>query len=1236
MKRSIIILFAIMLVAALLVGCGGGLQHPGVSTTIPNAEHSAEQQAYLDRVLTDQQLASLKDADLDTLRASISTIGDAVAYLDQFTPRAYSGFADEIHLDLDFLFPLHTSPEATNPQTYAAFAAWCITDDFDGIKYVISTGVNDGVLRTLPLLALPVEGGFWIYSPYRTSSLMKREGDLFVDIQVDALENLEEKIALPWSDPNYLQIFVADANQQTLTFRVDEKAMWAELNQGEAEMVYPISAEPSAEPSVKPSAEPSAKPSAEPSAKPSAEPSAEPSVKPSVEPSVEPGAKPNAEPSAKPSAEPQTYLDRVLTDQQLASLKDADLDTLRASISTIGDAVAYLDQFTPRAYSGFADEIRLDLEFVFYLHTSPEATTSQTYAAFAAWCITDDFDGVKYVISTGMNTGVLRTLPMLALPVKDGFWIYSPHKTSLLMERERGYSVDIQVDALENLEKKIALPWSDPNHLQIFVADANQQTLTFRVDETAMWADLNQGKAEMVYATSEEEKAAAEEQRKEQTLEIHWDNLQRNWSRFGFPESFSPTLRRADIEALIGKDMDTVSAALKTVGDVISYFALSGYEIIGGDMDVPDGNYAWTFNRAPDTVFSTGQGNCGGTSGIFSYFLQGDYDEVGILTMTCSVEMGGGHVINYVQAEGTCYVFDPQAICLLEFADLGAPLCVGDTVMSAGQQWQARTNNDFRLIFAYPSSNGDMPHMGAGKTVYLPEQYRNRITIVYEDVANGYHYEWKAISDEALERINGIRNPVTVLPGGDVRIDTSGNYMTRVLTDEQLEKLMYADAETLQAWISTVADAVAYLDQFEQHFYSCINSGFEVDVEFLLDLHRREATAPDTYTALTGWFLADDYPELKYLAATVLRESDITVHHGLLLPAGNAYRVMSPSQHSPRENAVFGFDEMVVKDPTDAGTKLIPHRADMRDDSHLIVYHLLTADAGEKTLRIPVDGSFFRVAAGVEEWYRISDERIQELKDAKRQERVRYAWSQLQANRSSYGMPASMAPTMSKEEVEQLVGKDIDTVAAACKTLGDCLYYYALSGFEGCSGDLTTYDRSIGDGNLYWHYNYSPWVTFAMNKGNCGASSGLTSYLLQGDYNTVGMLGMTFVEGAGGGHFINYLYDGTTYYVFDIVNLLSAFQQSGFCFSSGKTLRSAADLWIDQSGSPVRLMWAYQSFDGDVPVGWDDSTISYLPAEWKSKGEILMETPAEGYVYQWVTIGEKTLRNIEQNRNPMV
>jgi len=448
----------------------------------------------------------------------------------------------------------------------------------------------------------------------------------------------------------------------------------------------------------------------------------------------------------------EEYLSRVLTDAELASLKGADPEKLRATISTIKDAVAYLDQFKPDGFSGLGG-IRLDLDFVLNLHTAPEATCPQTYAAFVAWCLTDDFSGIQYVISTGMNYSVLRILPMLALPIDGGFWIYSPHGLAELLPWEHAYIVDTQVDSLVNLEEKISLPWSDPNHLQIFVADANQRTLTFSVDEGTQWATLVQGNAKMVYAISEEEKAAI----KEQQIETNWANLQKHWKRFGFPQSFAPTLQRENVEALIGKDIDTVADSLKTVGDVLYYFALSGYEIVGGDMDVQDGEYFWTFNRAPETVFSTGWGNCGGTSGIFSYMLQGDYDEVGILTMTSSVEMGGGHVINYVQDGETCYVFDPQAMCLVQFTDLGAFLCIGNDVVAAGLQWQAFTNNDYRLIFAYPSVDGDMPHMGTGKIVYLPERFREKITIVYEDVSEGYRYEWRTLSETILKQIHEMR-----------------------------------------------------------------------------------------------------------------------------------------------------------------------------------------------------------------------------------------------------------------------------------------------------------------------------------------------------------------------------------------------------------------------------------------------------------------------------------------------
>lgn len=64
----------------------------------------------------------LKTADLNTLRREISTIGDATAFLDLFSPRTYRGFGDQAHLDIEFLFDLHTHPEATFSMIYTAFA----------------------------------------------------------------------------------------------------------------------------------------------------------------------------------------------------------------------------------------------------------------------------------------------------------------------------------------------------------------------------------------------------------------------------------------------------------------------------------------------------------------------------------------------------------------------------------------------------------------------------------------------------------------------------------------------------------------------------------------------------------------------------------------------------------------------------------------------------------------------------------------------------------------------------------------------------------------------------------------------------------------------------------------------------------------------------------------------------------------------------------------------------------
>lgn len=896
-------------------------------------------------------------------------------------------------------------------------------------------------------------------------------------------------------------------------------------------------------------------------------------------------------PSERPSKE--EYIERIMTDARLAALKTASLTTLQNEISTIGDAVKFLDQFTPHAFSGFSGEIRLDLDFVYPLHTSPEATTPQTYAAFAAWCLADDYDGIQYVICTGENHSSLRISVALALPVEDGYYLYTPYETSTLIDDDLCFSAEVL--SLKNLEDVLEFPWTTPKPLQIFVADAKQRTLKFTTNEDTMVANVSQGSAKTVYTISDEAKAEMEEAKKQQRIETGWNNLQNNWNRFGFPVSFAPTLSKTQVEELIGKDIDTVSAALKTFGDVMYYFALGGYEVGNGDFDVSDGKHNWTFNQGPQTVFNANEGNCGGTSGIVARLLQGDYDEVGILTMTSSVEMGGGHVINYIKDGDSCYVFDSLAPCIMEFRDLGAPFCTGTDIVSAGLVWQRQTNNDFRLIFAYPSSDGDMPHMGAGKTVYLPTNYRSQITIVYEDTAEGYKYEWRTIGTDILKEINGIRNPISSRPGNDVVIDTSENYLTRVLTDEQLSELKYADKKTLQAWISTAADAVAYLDQFNYPLFDALGDGFEMDIDFMLNLHRTEATAPSTYTAFTGWCLADDYPETNYLIASVKNADNAWVYHSLLLPNGNGYRIINPAEHSQRGNSIYGFHEEYVSSTTNLSNILSPRNGNMAGDSDLFIYNLFVAPAGQDNMNFLFNGNYLVSISG-KELYRITDAELDAITAAEQA-----AWNEIAKTLdvSNYGIPSAIgATTLTYQKAYALVGQDPAEIAKQVKTVGDVLQYMIAARFS--YNAPSAYTPWYG----YWGFDAPGDVQLEQNFGCCcGGFANTVSYLLQGDYDKVGTLRWI----GGGNHTISWVYTGGTYYIFDFTQFCSGGRFDNFN-APVTVLTDLADYYNKlppcYPKSEIVLMVAFEAGEAMYPSHWEDYphfTELVFPTEAKEK-----------------------------------
>lgn len=926
------------------------------------------------------------------------------------------------------------------------------------------------------------------------------------------------------------------------------------------------------------------------------------------------------EASARTGYTREDYIDRVLTDEQINALKGASLEELREKISTIGDAVAFLDKFTPRNYSGFSGEIRLDIDFLFDLHTRSEATTPHTYSAFAAWCITDDFEGVKYVVSTSDVSLAFRVIPQLALPVQGGYYLCLPNDMSAVAERT-GF-IGTEVSSLDGLENSIVFPTSNWCLMQLFVADADQRTLKFVTDENAMEASLSVGSAELVYSISDSGKAEHEEQQQQQLIQNGWANLQRNWRGYGFPSSFDPTLTREEVEQLIGKDAQTVSSALKTVGDVLYYLALSGYHTTDGDIKVWENDLCWSFTEAPLTVFAHTAGNCGGTAALIPFLLEGDYTESGCLSMTGPVEVGGGHVITYIQDGADCYVIDFRAIVDMQYMWNGGS-AKGADVVEAGRKWRDTIDPMYKLIFAYPTVEGDMPAMGNGKLVYLPEQYRDRIRIVYEATGEGYRFGWKSIGSASLKQIAALRTPPQMPDEEDIPKGEKQAYMTRLLTDGKLAELKYADKEVLRKYISTVADAVAWMDQFENvAFYDRLSdTEVRLNIDFVLELIRGErVTAPEAYTYFAAWCLSDDYPEAKFLLASGALRQATSQYSGLLLPKDGGYQVISPAQYSKTRNCVYGFDTKVVSDTKDLGTKLSLLHAGVDDRRELQLYQLISVPAGE-AITLPKDGDFYSVRSGATELYRITS-----AETAAKREAEMAQWDKTAATLriADYGLPAAIGKTtLSYAEAKALRGADPAAIADRVRTVGDVLQYMIAVRFSYYAPDA--YTPWYG----FWGFDAPGDVQLEQNYGCCcGGFANTVSYLLRGDYEKVGTLRWI----GGGNHTISWVLTGGKYYVFDFTQLCNGGYYNDKTGHAVTVLDRLEDFYSKMPAtysyfpkSEIELMVAFEAADAAYPSNWNDPPgFTGLTFPTEAEGKVLViyqKDSAHGMKYADVSGG---------------
>ena len=363
---------------------------------------------------------------------------------------------------------------------------------------------------------------------------------------------------------------------------------------------------------------------------------------------------------------------------------------------------------------------------------------------------------------------------------------------------------------------------------------------------------------------------------------------------------------------------------------------------------------------------------------------------------------------------------------------------------------------------------------------------------------------------------------------------TQESYLTRKLTDGEIAALRNAAPEELRKKISTVADAYAWLEQFGTYFYSSIGWGEPnlrgLDAIEAIETHRDKndpMTAAELYTAITGWLLSDDVAGIEIGAAVILKEdSEYEMSPFLCLPMQGGYWVTDPvlTWHS---GGYYEINDTFVTSLSQLGSLLT-----VEDSISPVQILLLDAAKADTTLQFTNYG--MKVVSGsARQVYAKSTAQIDGEKAM-----LLEKWHAESAllTPAQFGLPDPIGKTtMTYPEARALVGQTPAAIAARVKTVGDVMLYLMAARFHAGHDGVFTPWYDCGD--LEWAYCAGGDQQIIQNYGCCcGGFANVPSYLLQGDYEKVGILRWL----GGGNHTISWVYTGGKYYVFDFVQLCGA------------------------------------------------------------------------------------------------
>ena len=355
---------------------------------------------------------------------------------------------------------------------------------------------------------------------------------------------------------------------------------------------------------------------------------------------------------------PDLLTKRVLDDNAIAALKNADLETLREKISPPADFAAWIDTQDAPYYGNLTSNSQgqrtfgADFSFCWY----QQMLSTPIMASIAVRVLGDDIPGIGIVaVNMDYDGGVMVCGNVI--PADDGFYVFSLDTTSRRWQQTTNIMKEVFPLVRVGEVKDILGYCGSSDDVS---CPGGKATQAFYIPgDTEVVLDCNYGAYtpqnpnDVVELYRDEEYIAGGEERETGHIKPEYIDRYALSNMLG-----GTTLTPAEAYELLDMEPEQVKERVKTAADVLMYMLAAKIGDCGGDRCKMIGGKEWHYNLNAFEVMEQRLANCGASANLANYLLEGDYEEIGFILHAYYIGDGGGHVYNYIRYEGSYYIVD--------------------------------------------------------------------------------------------------------------------------------------------------------------------------------------------------------------------------------------------------------------------------------------------------------------------------------------------------------------------------------------------------------------------------------------------------------------------------------------------------------------------------------------------------------------------------------------------------